>query len=123
MNLYREHSLVVSRLTGFQSRHGLENQINNLSYNIKKLRKLIKTMIEPNLDSHSEAELFDILEDGTYDNTTAYSRWIYLICPLITLVLSSSFFWVNSSQMQQASHEVKTAVYSDYLSLIRPRAK
>ena len=82
-------------------------------------------MIEPNLDSHLEAELFDILEDRTSDNTTSHSRWIYLVCPLITftLVLSSSIFLVNSSQIQQASHEVKTAVYSDYLSLIRPRAK
>ncbi len=80
-------------------------------------------MIEPNLDSHLEAELVDILEDRTSHNITSHSRWIYLVLPLITLVLSSSFFLVNSSQMQQASHEVKTAVYSDYLSLIRPCAK
>ena len=80
-------------------------------------------MIEPNLDSHLEAELFDILEDRISHNITSHSWWIYLVLPLITLVLSSSFFLVNSSQMQQASHEVKTAVYSDYLSLIRPCAK
>ena len=82
-------------------------------------------MIDPNLGPHLEAELFDILEDRTSDNTISHSRWIYLVCLLIafTLVLSSSIFLVNSSQMQQAYHEVKTAVYSDYLSLIRPRAK
>ncbi len=64
-----------------------------------------------------------ILKDGTSDNTTSHSRWIYLVGVLMTLVLSSFNFWVNFSQMQQAFHEVKTAVYSDYLYLIRPGAK